>query len=678
MAGLLGELRKQRGAKTEKPYEGIPWGLLGEWIKDNPVDAGLLAGSAAPYPAGDVIGGLADAKHYYQNPEDLTWKNALMSGAAVAVPGIPPFAATLKKLTPQAEVVKALKGLKRSKDGQYIGAPPGVNTPKKMEKIVKEYQDAMLAGKDQREWYETSGRSIFSHAGDDPVLANKLTEAFSTTSANTGVAANTGHAVKAHNQAVLDQPVKAGQFPNTMGPTIDKVYHSGGTTTGMKRTPFGENLALGGKFRHVPNPRPVHDIWDVRAHGYGDDWKGTVGTAQHKFLDTVDDAIIKQANKDKMGGMAGWNPLRSQAAAWRGKQNMIEAAKGKPIPQGMYDFEEHLPKYAAQGSRESMPGATTRHMPELHDAPRPVQQTYDDEVAKIIYDEQGRDRIAMGNKALAGGHIQGPGVFNEASTVPGRQSMMPVGSNALELPNPDKPGKVMKTREMDPASRGMLEATEAQYAFHTGQDAYAGSRLYDAPKDARDAFDLALPGGTIDDEAVLSMMKRAGLDPEDVAVVPTPSGVRLINLGLPADKFNAIAKGSADSLGVKLPAGQRNSGIYGENDWSSSGGLLGQEYAKKFDPEDIPVLGQRFDQTAPGIAQKMKTLDAKFAKEHGFTVSPIIQDLRAAVSAEGRAGIRKMAKRLGLSTSSVAALSIAAEELGLIGTAPEGGEGGAI
>ena len=76
----------------------------------------------------------------------------------------------------------------------------------------------------------------------------------------------------------------------------------------------------------------------------------------------------------------------------------------------------------AQGSRETVPGKTTGHMPEMLDAPYAVRQNYDNEVAKLLYDAQGRDRIALGSGSSASGHIQGPGVF-EGGVNPGRQTL---------------------------------------------------------------------------------------------------------------------------------------------------------------------------------------------------------------------------------------------------------------
>ena len=97
--GLLDVLRQQQGAPiSDQPYQGVPWGLLWNWAKEDPVDAALVGGSVAiPSPIGDIVGGAADAKHYWEHPEDLTLGNIAMSAAGVAVPGIPAMAGTLSK-----------------------------------------------------------------------------------------------------------------------------------------------------------------------------------------------------------------------------------------------------------------------------------------------------------------------------------------------------------------------------------------------------------------------------------------------------------------------------------------------------------------------------------------------------------------------------------------------------
>ena len=72
MPGLLDQLKLQQGIAPAKPYPGlmntIPWGLLGGWAKDNPVDAALVGGSLAlPSLVGDFLGVAGDVKNYIDN-----------------------------------------------------------------------------------------------------------------------------------------------------------------------------------------------------------------------------------------------------------------------------------------------------------------------------------------------------------------------------------------------------------------------------------------------------------------------------------------------------------------------------------------------------------------------------------------------------------------------------------
>ena len=76
MPGLLDQLKLQQGIVPAKPYPGlmntIPWGLLGSWAKDNPVDAALVGGSLAlPSPVGDVLRVAGGVKNYIENSTSL-------------------------------------------------------------------------------------------------------------------------------------------------------------------------------------------------------------------------------------------------------------------------------------------------------------------------------------------------------------------------------------------------------------------------------------------------------------------------------------------------------------------------------------------------------------------------------------------------------------------------------
>ena len=76
MLGLLDQLKLQEGIAPAKLYpclmNTIPWGLLGSWAKDNPVDAALIGGGVAlPSPVGDVLGVAGDVKNYIDNSTSL-------------------------------------------------------------------------------------------------------------------------------------------------------------------------------------------------------------------------------------------------------------------------------------------------------------------------------------------------------------------------------------------------------------------------------------------------------------------------------------------------------------------------------------------------------------------------------------------------------------------------------
>ena len=125
--GLLDVLKQQQGAPTsDGSYQGVPWGLLGAWAKDNPGQAALTAGSFAPSPVGDVTGVVGDVKHYIENPDDATWGNIAMTGASL-IPGVPPMAGALqaarkvvKKATPPDPLAMYRK--QPGSDPRYLGA----------------------------------------------------------------------------------------------------------------------------------------------------------------------------------------------------------------------------------------------------------------------------------------------------------------------------------------------------------------------------------------------------------------------------------------------------------------------------------------------------------------------------------------------------------------------------
>lgn len=520
--------------------------------------------------------------------------------------------------------------LKRNKDGTYVGDPGSNKSPEDIAAMRESYMEKMLRGAPGADWYHGAGKEVLFRSGDRPEMANKVAGGLGVTSANTPVDANTGFAIKGHNQAVLGDPVSTGQFPKAMGKNIERIYNDGATATGKKRGPFEENIATGGGYRQVDNPRPVHDIWDTRAWTGNNEWTGTLGEAQHEFLDKNAAVVIARANERGLGGRNDWDALRSQAAPWIAE---MAEKRGIPIEQAAKHYGDFFPKYDAQLSWESMPGKTTDHLPELHGAPFADKQAYHDEMKRIVLDEKGRDRIGLGFDMLTGKSIDGPG-FYEGNVNPGTQSHVAVG----RVTDPDK------TVRMDPSSERLVQGVEGTRGTLLAQDGIAYHALGNAGQAAKRANAFELPmGGPLSNEQAFdvdrALRARFG-ENAPFAIVPSRNGVRLIHFGDPSPEVAKMVKGIAKDIGAGEPTLHSTTGSnLIENNWREQ--RLGETYHPLFDDEKYPHLQRSFDKIAPEISQRLLELD----KSTGGTQSKLITEMRKAIANEGLAGLRGLVKK---------------------------------
>jgi hypothetical protein len=563
-----------------------------------------------------------------------------------------------------------------------------VNTPQGEAARRTTYKTRMTQGKDGAPWYEESGGAIHFHTGERPELSLPLTEGMAVTSASTSVPANTGFGIKGHNQAVMGQPVVTGRFPTAMGPQVQQAYSGTGGVSGAKRTPFADQLAIGGGFYPGGRQghRAVHDIWDGEAWGYvnadGTPIRRAFQPAEHDWMDRQMNRVITEANRDNLGGRSDWTPGRAQAASWTGAK--IAAGDIKPEQAG-YSYADDFPRHYAQGSRETVPGSNTNHIKGLLDAPPEVRQEYHEGLNKIIYDEKGRDRLSLANRGLTGAKFDAPGIYEGIN--PGTQTQVAVGSDAAffnprtgepvpegtiverwkpkQVMGPGRPGEAPGTRVVDPASRKLMDANEAAYGLLTGQKAAAWSKTFDAPTDIRNAVEMPL-GRTLTNEQAAVLLKTPGYDPNAMAVIPTPEGVRIANFGMDPAAFDAYVATARKSLGAERPAGVRIDGNLIQNDWDQPQGRVGQQYRDVLADPQYPVLRENFDANAPELFKQVRDYDAAFVKKYGFEVSPILQDLRSAIAAEGLNGVASLAKRLGLGMAMVGPLLTVARDFGML------------
>ena len=520
------------------------------------------------------------------------------------------------------------------------GAPADVSNKRQEAKRRKEYKNTVEKGVQGALWYDDSGKAIMSHLGDDKVMSNKAAGNFAVTSANTGVKSNTGFAVKGHNQAISGDPVVTGRFPAAMGPQIEAVYNTGGNASGLKRGPFEQQLAIGGGFAEPGvDPRAVHDIWDGRAWGYknpdGGQFDGSFTAAQHRWQDEQLQKVIPTLSAQPFD----WTTGRVQAAGWSGKK--IDAGEISP-DEAAYSYADDFPRHYGQGSRETVFGSNTGIMPELLDADYALRSELHDRVAPIIYDDQNRDKIALGYGALTGPSFRGPGVYEGVN--PGTQAQYGVGVKTIKpgMETEDLPiGKVI-----DPSSFNLMRGIEGTYGLLTGQKAVAGNKFFaDAPLKSRNAFNLPM-GGTIDEDRagqLLELQRRLGISPDSVAVVPSPTGVMVRDFGVGPEGMAELGERARKEFGADKPVKGFFHGMYEENPWDTPEGRYGQSYLDLI--AERPAYQQAFDRVAPDMARRLRETYGQFAREHRMTMPEYYDEMLSAIAGGGEAGLRDLIKR---------------------------------
>jgi len=523
------------------------------------------------------------------------------------------------------------KGVANKTVGKKIaGAPYGILSKADENKAVNKYVKTVEKGIAGADWYDKGGEQILKLSGDNPEMANKFAENLATTSAGTGVAPNTVFSIKGHNQVMAGDPISTGRFPKTMGKQIDEIYNTNQYTSGQKRIPFADQIAVGGGFYSKEAGqanRAVHDIWDGRAWGYTDpDGKPiTRGftPVEHNWMDTQMNKVIDKLNKNKVGGKTDWTPGQAQAASWTGAK--IDAGAVNPS-NAAYSYAEALPENYAYQSREAIPGKKAGHMKGIIDAPEDVRRAYDKEVTGILYDTEGRDKISQGVGLLTDEAIPTTGYF-EGQFNPSMQSRVAVGR---ETGSP----------YIDESSRKLLNATEGSYGLLTAQDAAAWHTL--APNKVAlknsDIAELSLGETLSTDQAKKlseinkKLVDKYKLDYEPLAVIGSDKGVRLLNT---ADQGSEFSKNFANEINAisKELGGEVRLGTGSSNYFEMS------DYVKNINPESKSKIITSLDNTLPGLASKMNELDTQFAKEYGYDLSPVIMTIRKAISTDGLKGL---------------------------------------
>ena len=491
----------------------------------------------------------------------------------------------LRELTQDEAIEAATRGvhLKRDKTGQYIGAPRGVNTPAKLQKLRESYdrqlEDAALGA----DWYNRARQGVIEVTGDPTAPSNLqpnitkgdlVSDVWGLTSAQRTPEVNMGVATKMINQAAVGQPELTGTMPAINKKVEDTLLGGERQTDDLQKLGvFGTNINP-----NVPYATTgVNDIWHARAWGFvemdGSPWESGLSPAQHAFLDGETMLAVARANARQINGKTDWNAATAQAAPWvEGKARgliekkattIIEAAKRAKakdrsvvvpkwneamdtvVNERGYDmnaaraeaaktYTDFFDKHTAFANYEAVPGDKTGHLPAMLEADDDIKERYTKALTSV--DPQGRDLFydALGIQTRSTQPTQGF-YRNEAGQIeanPGRVARPLVGID------PTAP----TGRAMDQPSVDIIEGVETLRAVMLGQEGIGYHKPFPRSEGAKGAatgsLRVRLPNRPTPDQLgelnrVLTSDEFADLPYQSAAdiLVDTGDGVTMINLG---------------------------------------------------------------------------------------------------------------------------------------------------
>jgi hypothetical protein len=532
-----------------------------------------------------------------------------------------------------AEVTRASRTNKKT--GQYVGAPPGIDSPQALGALVNDYVKGMEQGLPGRNFYTDSSKDIWDRTGHNMTEADLLAQNIAILSRANNVGGNTSMSAKAHIQAATGDPIKTGRFPSKDSPPLQAMYDAGQAEyLGHKRDPFATQLGV----TYAPERigRGVNDMHEAELMGYP---TGKVaGATQHSFMDEIRARAIDKANQTNLGGFNDWGTGNAQAAAWsgnkirRGDISAGDAAKS---------YADYLPLHEANATYESVSSPVTGHLQGLLDAPF-------EERLKYTFDPRGSwDTSASGRDI---GYTVSGLLPGESSYTVGR---FKDSANPAFVARPVIGTETTATGErvMTPGSEGALNAVEASRAYFDAQEAAAWHKLM--PAKNADAY----TGVTIDfgREFTKSDMEKVAplFESKGYYIASAPDGVTIMtNRNTPVGKefsndIRQILKNNKNIFSkTKTDFGALKSKYIDYGDaWSSGApGSVTKELLKYIDA--APITGSKLE----GSQLYRDTVKARTARDLAAEKSGLgkvradMVRAREIFAKDGWAGLRKAAE----------------------------------
>jgi hypothetical protein len=368
------------------------------------------------------------------------------------------------------------------------------------------------------------------------------------------------------------------------------------------------------------------DVWMMRAFGYTAE---KPGPAQYDFVERQVLRLTNNLNKKLGPGAPPWEPQQVQAAIWVStKANW--PVKGFPEGIGLdaakFDYADAMDAMTSQISWESIPGATSKHLPEMFDAPMAQQVEYHVAISKAFLDDKGHDLVAKRLGLLSPGDFEAPGFF-EGKVSPGTQT---------EVLAP-RQYKGPKWGKVDRSVESLINQYTAIRGILLKQDGVGWHRPFlNSTKKAQDGAQINIGRLFTDEETKALGDELAKLSGHgDYNPISTHGGVRLLHFDwLKGDvpQFQALVVQAFDNVRAKgffkdvakqdttLEGFAVQSG-YQSSKWTDNAdGISYLENSFKGQPD----IQREIRDIVKELLPRIDDIDADFAARYGWTVNDTI------------------------------------------------------
>lgn len=668
--GALGGVIKKLAAKPGS-NEALLSALKANWTNRQSELQALRAPTIEDSLAGADIWGYGE-RHMPQAPEgatiipesslrnDLTPKDYASEYTPKSRPSDEPY---LGKITQKRQLPRIGTG---DRAGQYVGAPPGITTPRQFDAFAKKYADRVVSafrqGAKPGWFYDDAGDVMRELSGGNPQTAENILGSSAIVSAGNRISNERGMSGRAVEQFDMGrgrdgtEPLHAGQYTR-QDRLMERVFaHTakGGKAhdvfQGPKIDEYGAAVSGQGDAK-AASALGANDRWEAwSVYGGADplvspDKFSAPTDAQHKFLHSMRlrAAEIIARDHPEIGWLA---PKEIQELNWAASKSIGERKSVSDLVHTERWGGQNLERNITNQTWDARPGKNSDHFPGMT---AEQNAAYNEGVVKILIDQAtGHDRLMTGlGSSQQAKAVYGPSVFaDDAGTLQVNPGVSSQGIGASPY------------NKVSPTTAARVRAQEAVRGTVLGRDAIASTmmgpggkvsainvRRQLTPEHAK-AVQKAIDDAFGPNNYIMVSNTRGGYSITNNTDIPNFSQTFTKKV-LPVIESQHNGAISLDRwTNAKHPSGQGGL-LYEELPWQDGGkSPVTRNMLNAIDDPNIPAMAGHADSAyTRGVIGNLAAHKEATQKLTGLMPNPKIQLLLNIWANEGMAGVRAAAKK---------------------------------